>query len=102
MKLKKKWSMDHTKGLVLGIITPIVMIPVVIFFLAWMQDYLFEQLWYKFTLNVHYKTKILTISSIANLFWFYMFLNRDKFAIAKGVIIATLCFAPYVLYIKFF
>ena len=102
MKLNRKWSMDHTKGLLLGIVTPIVVMPLVILFLSWMQDYLFEQLWTKFSFNVHYRTKILTISIIANLIWFYMFLNKSKYNVARGVIIGTLLFAPYILYIKFF
>jgi len=101
MKIRK-WTRDHTKGLFIGIITPLVFIPVVIFVITWLQNYYFEQLWHKFTLNNQYHIKIITISIISNLIWFYFFLNKERFNIAMGVILATIAFAPYILYIKFF
>ncbi len=101
MKIRK-WTRDHTKGLLIGIITPLVFIPVVIFVITWLQNYYFEQLWHKFTLNNQYHIKIITISIISNLIWFYFFLNKERFNIAMGVILATIAFAPYILYIKFF
>lgn len=101
MKIRK-WTRDHSKGLLIGIITPLVFIPVVIFVITWLQNYYFEQLWHKFTLNNQYHIKIITISIISNLIWFYFFLNKERFNIAMGVILATIAFAPYILYIKFF
>ena len=96
MKIRK-WTRDHTKGLLIGIITPLVFIPVVIFVITWLQNYYFEQLWHKFTLNNQYHIKIITISIISNLIWFYFFLNKERFNIAMGVILATIAFAPYIL-----
>lgn len=94
--------MDHTKGLLIGIVTPLVFIPVVILIISWLQNYYFAQLWYKFNLNDQYHVKIITISIISNLIWFYFFLNKEKFNIAMGVILGTIAYAPYILYIKFF
>jgi len=98
----RNWSMDHTKGLLLGIITPLVFIPIVLLLISWMQDYYFEQLWSKFSFNVHYRVKIMTIAIIANLIWFYLFLNRERWNLAMGVILGSICFAPYIIYLEFF
>lgn len=98
----RKWTMDHTKGLLIGIATPIIFIPLVILVISWLQNYYFEQLWHKFSLNDQYHIKIITISIISNLIWFYFFLNKERFNIAMGVILGTIAFAPYILYIKFF
>ncbi|MBL1278882.1 MAG: hypothetical protein COA33_001320 [Fluviicola sp.] len=101
MKLKR-WTMNHTKGVLLGIITPLILAPLVLWVISLTQSYYFEQLWHKFTLNRPYQIKIITIAIIANLGWFYLFLNKEKFDIAKGVILGTVLFAPYIIYIKFF
>lgn len=93
--------MDHTKGMIIGLITPLLFIPIVIFVISWLQNYYFAQLWHKFTLNDQYHIKIITISIISNLIWFYFFLNKERFNIAMGVILGTIAFAPYILYIKF-
>lgn len=53
-------------------------------------------------MNKPYQIKIITIAIIANLGWFYLFLNKEKYSIAMGVILGTIVFAPYIVYIKFF
>lgn len=98
----RKWSMDHTKGVLLGIITPLIVLPLVLLVIGWTQDYYFEQLWTKFVNNNPYRIKMITISIIANLGLFYFFLNRERFNIAMGIILGSLVFAPYIIYIKFF
>ena len=98
----KNWTWDHTKGLIIGLVTPMILMPLVIVLIAWMQDYYFAQLWRKFTFNADYQTKILTISCVVNLIAFYFFLNRERYNLARGIILGTLVFAPYVIYIKFF
>jgi len=101
MKLRR-WTTQHSLGLLLGIVTPIIIAPLVLLIIALFQDYYYSQLWHKFTLNRPYQIKIITLSIIANLLWFYIFLNKGKYNISKGIIIATLLFTPYVIYIKFF
>jgi hypothetical protein len=44
----RNWGRKHTIGLVIGILSPLIFIPVVILMLSWFENYLFEQLWYKF------------------------------------------------------
>jgi hypothetical protein len=98
----RNWSWEHTKGLLLGIVTPLVFVPIVLFILALAQNYDFQYLWYKIGLNNPYRIKIVTISIIANLGWFYFFLNRERYNMAMGVIMGTLIYAPYIIYVKFF
>jgi len=94
--------MDHTKGLLLGFVTPLLFIPLVIFVIALSQNYYFEFLWSKFQLNGPYRIQITTISIIANLVWFYIFLNKERYNFAMGIILGSLLYAPYIVYIKFF
>lgn len=98
----KKWSRGHTLGMLLGLITPLVVVPILILFLSWVQDYEFAYLWRKFSINAPYRVRMITLSIIANLFWFYYFLNRSKWDYGMGVILGSILFAPYVVYIKFF
>lgn len=98
----RNWSWDHTKGLFIGVITPLLVVPLVLFVLSLMQDYYFEVLWSKFVHNTPERIKVLTIANIANLIWFYFFLNRKKWDIAMGVILGSVAYAPYVVYLKFF
>lgn len=98
----RKWNREHTFGMLLGIITPMVFIPLVIIFLSWVQNYELARLFREFKLSVDYQVKILTISLISNLISFYYFLNRERFDFAMGIILGTIAFAPYVIYLKFF
>ena len=98
----RNWNIDHTKGLLIGLITPLMFVPVVLFLIGWTQDYQFAQLWTKFSHSTPYRIKIMTISIIANLIWFYVFLNKEKWNMAMGIIVGTLVYAPYIVYIKFF
>ena len=98
----RNWTREHTKGFIIGVLTPLIFIPIVLFFLMWLQDYYFEQLWKKFVYNDPYRVRIITLSIISNLGLFYYFLNREKYNVAMGIIIGSIAYAPYVIYIKFF
>jgi hypothetical protein len=47
------------------------------------------------------KSKVISLAIIANLIWFYLLLNRSKYEMARGVIIGSICFLPYILYLNF-
>ena len=98
----KNTSIDYLKGALIGIITPLIVVPIVLLIISWTQGYDFERLWGEFVRNETSRIKILTISIIANLGWFYFFLNREYFNIGKGIIIGSILYAPYIIYIKFF
>lgn len=97
----RNWTLNHTKGTLIGFVTPLLFIPIVLLLITWMQDYYFVQLWHKFSLNTSYRIKIITLSIIANLIWFYFFLNRERYDTAMGIILGSLIYAPYIIYIKF-
>lgn len=97
----RNWSWDHTIGLLIGLITPLIFAPIVLYIIKLTQGYYWEQMWFKFTLNTAYQIKIITIANIANLIWFYYFLNKENWNRGRGVIIASLVYALYVVYIKF-
>lgn len=97
-----KWTKDHTIGLAIGLISPLVFIPIILFLLGWLQNYPFSRLWHEFDVITKYQIKILTFSLLSNLIWFYIFLNRERFNLGRGIIIGTLVYAPYIVYIKFF
>lgn len=97
----RNWSSAHTKGLIIGIISPILFIPVVMLLLAWVQDFYFSQLWYKFSYDEMVRSKIISISIISNLLWFYITINKDKYGLAMGIILGTICYLPYILYVNF-
>lgn len=97
----RNWTKAHTKGLIVGFLSPLIFIPIVIFLLAWMQNFQFDQLWYKFSLERMVRSKVISLAIISNLIWFYMSLNREKYGFAMGVIIGSICFLPYILYVNF-
>lgn len=98
----RNWSKQHTKGLIIGILSPLIFIPIVILLLSWMQNFDFSRLWFKFSHEHMVRSKMLSLAIISNLIWFYMSLNREKYGFAMGVIIGSICFLPYILYVNFF
>lgn len=97
-----KWTKEHTIGVLIGIVSPLVFVPIMLLLLSWLQNYSFGRLWHEFDMITKYQIKILTLSLISNLIWFYLFLNKERYNIGRGIIIGTLLYAPYILYIKFF
>lgn len=98
----RNWSKGHTLGMLLGIITPLLVVPLLMLFLSWVQDYDFSFLWRKLGFDQQYRVRMITLSIIANLFWFYYFLNRSKWDYGMGIILGSIALAPYIIYIKFF
>ena len=98
----KNWSRSHTLGLIIGIILPILIVPLVILILSWAQNFYYEQLWYRFMNNNSTMSKMLTLAVLANLGLFYIFLNKEKYQFAMGVILGTVCYLPLIVYFVFF
>jgi len=98
----RKWNLMHTKGLIVGLLSPLIFIPLVIFVMAWTQNYPFGTLWHKFNHEIVFRGKYVSISCISNLLWFYMSLNREKYNFSMGIILGTICYLPYIIYINFF
>ncbi|MDG1348007.1 MAG: hypothetical protein P8M61_05025 [Crocinitomicaceae bacterium] len=98
----KNWNRSHTLGLIIGIILPILIVPLVILILSWAQNFYYEQLWYRFMNNNSTMSKMLTLAVLANLGLFYIYLNKEKYQFAMGVILGTVCYLPLIVYFVFF
>lgn len=98
----RNWTKEHFIGLAFGILTPLIALPLVMYIWAALQDYTFDRMLYDFRFFPDPRIKMLTLSIIANLFWFYRFLNKEKWNRGMGVILGSIAYAPYILYIKFF
>ena len=96
----RNWGWEHTKGLIIGLLSPIVFVPLVIVIMAEFQNYPFEYLWKQFLNMDMVRSKFLSLAIVANLLWFYLCLNRGKYGLAMGIILGTILYLPYVLYVN--
>lgn len=97
----RTWSKQHTYGLLLGILTTLVAIPLVMFILSLVDHQQMQALWFRFRIAASEKSRIISLASIANLIWFHTFLRKEKYPLAMGVIIATVINLLLILYFKF-
>jgi hypothetical protein len=100
MKRKFYWNIRLTAGTVIGAVSPLLIIPLTILVIALTQNFYFEQLWHKFTLDTIIQSKFISLSIIPNLAWFFLFLNKERYDIARGIIIGSACHLPYIVYIN--
>lgn len=92
---------QHILGLTIGLLTPFLFLPLVLFLLSFYNGTSISSGWYMFTHNSHYTSKYLSLGCIPNLIWFYMFLNRENYSIARGIIFSTFLMVPFALYVNF-
>ncbi len=97
----KNWNRYHTFGLLTGLILPLLVVPLVMLVIAWAQNYYFEQLWYKFKNNSGTMSKMITLAVLSNLGVFYLFLNKEKYNFAMGIILGSICYLPLIVYFLF-
>lgn len=97
MKINKQ----HILGLIIGILTPFIFLPLVLFLLGLFNGTSMNTGWHLFTHNSHYTSKYLSLGCIPNLIWFYLFLNRENFSVARGIIFSTFLLVPFALYVNF-
>lgn len=89
-------------GLIIGLVSPWLILPLVWFLLGASHNTSVEYEYLQFKLFDYTKSRHLSLALIPNLLWFYFFLNREKYLIVRGIILAMLLFAPYMLYVYFF
>lgn len=89
-------------GILLGITSPWVIMPAFIFFYSRLESLPFGRLWYNFFHLNTTMSRILSLCMIANLVWFYLFLNKERYGIARGVILGTLAYFPLFIYLIYF
>ncbi len=97
----RNWSKGHTIGLIIGMLTPAIFIPIIIGLYAMIGNFYFQQLWYSFMNDSANTGKFISLAIIGNLIWFYLFLNREKYPYAMGVILGSIVYLPYILYVNF-
>jgi hypothetical protein len=86
-------------GVLIGVLSPWLVLPIFLYGFSAAEHVSFERLWYNF---VHVQTatsRILSLCMIANLGWFYLFLNRERYGIARGIILGTLLYFPVFIYL---
>lgn len=100
MKRKFTWNSRVTAGMIIGVLSPIVMVPVTMMLIAWAQNFYFSLLWSKFFTDLAIMSKFISLSIIPNLVWFYIFLNKERYDLARGIIIGSALFLPFILYVN--
>ena len=100
MKIKLKKT--HFVGFGIGILSPMLFIPIVLFILASVTSVSYGNIWEQFITFPEYTSKYTSLALISNLLWFYLFLNREYYDVARGIIFAMLCFIPYMIYVNLF
>jgi hypothetical protein len=98
MNVKSKYN-KLWLGLVLGIIIPIITIIIFSLFKSDVKN-LIEFI--EFTLSISALSNILSLCALPNLAIFYLFLNKELYYSARGVIFATLLWAILVVITRYF
>ena len=100
--MKENFNKQLLYGTLLGVITPILFLPVLVYFLSLSKGTDFDVVWSQISTNNMNTSKYLSLSMIVNLIWFYYFLNKEQYHLTRGIILGMICFAPYMVYIYFF
>lgn len=96
----KRITKEHVLGFLIGVLTPIVFLPVIVFILAQSRHSEFSYLWSQVNDSVEYLSRYLSLGLIPNLLWFYLFLNKEKYAYTRGIIFGMLIYAPFMVYVN--
>ncbi len=100
--MRSNLNLQFFIGLLIGIISPLVFLPIMLYFISIYEGYSFSTLWNQFLSNNMNSSKYLSLALISNLFWFYLFLNKEKYYHTRGIIMGMLFHAPYMIYIYYF
>ncbi|MDA3953660.1 MAG: hypothetical protein PF485_08440 [Bacteroidales bacterium] len=85
-------------GMLLGIIAPV--ITLIVIYLIKFTEYNFQEL-IDLLIAKRIFTKIISLCVFPNLALFFLFLNRNYYSSARGVLMSTVLFAMFVFIIKF-
>ncbi len=90
----RNWSREHTFGLLLGILTTIVCVPIVLQIFEAIGDH---QLWFL----EDTKSRVISLASIGNLPAFHLLMRNKKYDYCMGLILATFLSLFVMFYYKF-
>jgi hypothetical protein len=96
----KKITKEHVLGFLVGVLSPILFLPIIVFILSQSRHTEFSYLWNQLLNSVEYLSRYLSLGLIPNLLWFYLFLNKEKYAYTRGIIFGMLIYAPFMVYVN--
>jgi hypothetical protein len=99
--MRHNFNKEFLIGLLIGLFSPIVFVPIMLSLMSISNVDDFNELWNQFLANDKNTSRYLSLALISNLIWFYFFLNKEKYYYARGIIMGMMCFAPYMIYIYF-
>ncbi len=92
-------KIDNLKlGILLGILAPV--LTMLVIYLVQFTEHNFKEL-IDVLISKRVFTKIVSLCVIPNLALFFLFLNKNNFKSARGVLLATIFFALFVFITKF-
>ena len=100
--MKSFLSKETLYGLLIGGVSPWICLPIIWFLLGLYHGTSLKYEYVQFDLFDYIKSRHLSLALISNLLWFYFFLNRESYLIVRGIILAMLLYAPYMIYVYFF
>ncbi|MDD2981817.1 MAG: hypothetical protein PHQ74_00360 [Crocinitomicaceae bacterium] len=97
----RNWSKQHTLGLLIGIVTTLISLPIVMFIYS--KVYKDPYVWFRFfeVKLKAFQSQMLSLACITNLIWFHLSMRREKFALGMGIIMATVISLFVILFLKF-
>lgn len=100
MKRRFNWNARTTTGMLIGILSPLICVPLTILVISLTQHYPFSLFWDRFFVDLNVMSKFLSLSIIPNLIWFYVFLNKERYDLARGIIVGSALFLPFIIYVN--
>lgn len=98
--MKKKLNASFFTGLAIGVFSPLVLLPIIVFILSQSYGQSFAYLWSQTLRFPEFMSRYLSLALIGNLGWFYFFLNRERYFHTRGIIFGMLLYAPYMIYVN--
>ncbi|MFN5440925.1 MAG: hypothetical protein ACK5AR_03620 [Flavobacteriia bacterium] len=98
--MKSNLNYSFFNGLAIGFMSPLVLLPLIVFVLAQSYGQSFSFLWHQTLHFQDFMSRYLSLGLIGNLAWFYFFLNREQYFHTRGIIFGMLLYAPYMIYVN--
>ncbi len=97
----RPWTKQHTIGVLLGLLTPLICIPLVVFIRSYVQDMgTFERLWDQLSFSRDARGLTVSLAVIGNLLWFHLSMRKENYKRGTGVILGSMVYLLYIVYIK--
>lgn len=94
------WNREKTFGLLIGVLWPMIFMPVVLLIISVSQNQSYKYIWEITFSSSEFTSRYLSLALISNLLWFYFFLNRQKYQLVYGIIIGMIVYVPYMVYVN--